>query len=393
MDRIPDILQNPQSLEFNKIYRGIVVYNEDPKVKGRCKVWVIGVYPESFRYNPDLLPWAEPVMPLFGGNWTNENGGLNSEVGVSTIPHASKAPGFGSEVWLFFENGNHNYPKFFGACQGGVGWLSEHSNQHVIKTDNVRIRVDENPELDASTCKFDSYNTNCTDTSTMISKTQMPTRVDVEIWNSGNSALNLIIKGHVNIHVEGNVYEEIIGEKHETHIGNLFRHHVGDIHHVHEGNEVHERTGDYTEKHTGNKIITQSGNKSEFVFGYINETSETKNETVQNMYSTTVNAVRKQEILGLDIKNVNGEVQETVNGMKKTMTMSNINIAFGNIETISASGNILTQTFKDDGMIVGKAVNISNIAQLSIIDCVDYTNAGGTINHNNTAFVLTDRIY
>ena len=185
--------------DFNSIYRGIVVNNFDPKYLGRCKVFVYGVYPEEFKTNPTKLPWAEPVMSIFGGSWTNENKGLNSETGVSSNPHVGKSPGEGAQVWLFFENGSPNHPKYFGVSQAGPGWLAEHNNQHVIKTDNVRIRIDENPSHARSTCHFDSYNADNVERSQKKQIKDMPTRVDVEIWNEGSSALNLIIKGNVNI--------------------------------------------------------------------------------------------------------------------------------------------------------------------------------------------------
>ena len=128
-------------------FRGIVVSNNDPLVKGRVKVFVNGVYPDDFKDKPDKLPWAEPAMPLFGGSWTNEKAGMNSETGVTTIPHAGSAGSTGAIVWVFFEQGHAQHPIYFAACQAGPGWLSEHHNQHVVRTDNVTVRIDENPTL------------------------------------------------------------------------------------------------------------------------------------------------------------------------------------------------------------------------------------------------------
>ena len=188
--------------KFEAIYRGKVVANFDPLVKGRLKIYVPGVYPQKLSKVADNLPWAEPVMPLFGGDYTNTaEPRLNDETGVTTIPHV------GAELWLFFEDGNHLNPRYFAACQGGAGWHSEHKNQHVIKTDNVRIRVDEEPTLptdgipEKSTCKFDTYNDKCTELSKQHLKKQVPTRVDIEILNKNAGALNLQITGNVNIRI------------------------------------------------------------------------------------------------------------------------------------------------------------------------------------------------
>jgi len=256
---------------FTGIYRGVVISNYDPEVKGRCKIWVPSVYPESFKMQADSLPWAEPVMSLFGGSFTNSRfGDLNTETGVTTIPHN------GAELWLFFENGDHNYPKFFGACQGGDGWHSEHNNQHVIKTDNVRIRIDEVPELSSSTCQFTTYNSQCTDDSIEEhTKEDQPTRVDIEIQIKSGAALNLKIKGDVNIFIEGDVYEDIRGNKHETLIGDLFRHQIGnshivqegDIHIEHTGDMLHEQVGDRTYLQTGDRTYLQTGNETENQIG------------------------------------------------------------------------------------------------------------------------------
>ena len=35
---------------------------------GRCKVFIPGVYPDEMEKNPDQLPDAEQISPLFGGS-------------------------------------------------------------------------------------------------------------------------------------------------------------------------------------------------------------------------------------------------------------------------------------------------------------------------------------
>jgi hypothetical protein len=75
------------NLEFNGIYRGTVVYNIDPEVRGKCKVFVHGVYPDEFFHDWKLLPWAEPASPIMAGAWTNVRPGLNTETGWCSAPH------------------------------------------------------------------------------------------------------------------------------------------------------------------------------------------------------------------------------------------------------------------------------------------------------------------
>lgn len=69
-----------------------------------------------------------------------------------------KTPETGAQVFVFFEAGNINKPVYFAAAQSGPGWFSEHPNQHVFQSDNIRVRIDEEPEHPDSTCKFDTYN-------------------------------------------------------------------------------------------------------------------------------------------------------------------------------------------------------------------------------------------
>ena len=56
---------------FNEIYRGIVKDNTGER--GRCKIFIPGVYPYEFINDPKTLPWAEPAMPLIGGSFTAVN--------------------------------------------------------------------------------------------------------------------------------------------------------------------------------------------------------------------------------------------------------------------------------------------------------------------------------
>ena len=46
--------------DFTGIYRGFVVWNDDPKVRGRIKVFVPGVYSDKYETQPANLPWARP---------------------------------------------------------------------------------------------------------------------------------------------------------------------------------------------------------------------------------------------------------------------------------------------------------------------------------------------
>ena len=77
-------------------YKGIVLKHEN---NGKCKIWIPGVYDESFKENPDLLPDAAQAAPLVTAN------GQKSA--------AYFYPDTNSYVWCFFENSDANFPVYF----------------------------------------------------------------------------------------------------------------------------------------------------------------------------------------------------------------------------------------------------------------------------------------
>jgi len=264
---------------FNSIYRGFVVWNDDPAIKGRLKIFVPGVYSDDYRSQPKYLPWATPAMPSFGGNAPNEgNINLNKETGWSSAPHAGNIK-TGAQVWVFFEHGDTNYPIYFAFAQSGDGWLSEHPNQHVFKSDNVRVRIDENVKDERSTCKFDSYNSK----NSKIAKNQLErdckkhswtfdrengtisgleTRIDIEIEATNMNAVNLNIHGNVNMHIDGNWFVEHIGNKYEYHEGDTYIKQNGNTYIEQDGIVKNILNGDESKIHTGNYGLIHNGNTS-----------------------------------------------------------------------------------------------------------------------------------
>ena len=98
--------------EYFGMVRGIVVKNDDTEFqRGRCKVYIPGVYPEKFKENDgELLPWCEPCQPLFcgGGGDLHNNGTF-------------QCPDVGSTVWVFFENNDITRPVMFGQTTDSNG--------------------------------------------------------------------------------------------------------------------------------------------------------------------------------------------------------------------------------------------------------------------------------
>lgn len=100
--------------DYPGMFRGIVVNNDDAEfLRGRCKVYVPGVYPRSFRdNNGEQLPWAEPCQPLFCGG-----GGDNHDNGMFQCPDV------GSTVFVFFDNRDITKPVMFGQTTDKAGFF------------------------------------------------------------------------------------------------------------------------------------------------------------------------------------------------------------------------------------------------------------------------------
>ncbi len=238
-------------------YRGIVISNVDPNNKGHCKIYIPGVYPGNGVNNADILPWAEPVMPIFGGSGRSPNEGVKfSQTGWTSVP------GTGTYVWVFFEGNDQNHPRFFASAQAGDAWLSEHEMQHVLSTDNFRITIDENPSA-SSIMKT---------TTADGSKVNQGTRARIEI-ESDAVALDLVIKGDVNILIDGDKFEKIAGNRYTEVVGddtlvvgkNTQETHGGDLESTREGNSVETIKGSSKETVIKSKEINVVQNNTTFV--------------------------------------------------------------------------------------------------------------------------------
>lgn len=97
-----------QKTTYNGNYRSVVVDNDDPLKLGRIKVRVYGVM-QSSNIPTASLPWAVPMMPI--------SSGAASQSGSFYVPIV------GSEVYVFFEEGNYMSPVYFGEAQNGVKGL------------------------------------------------------------------------------------------------------------------------------------------------------------------------------------------------------------------------------------------------------------------------------
>jgi hypothetical protein len=95
-----DLLKQDNAREFNGIYRGLVVDNNDPQKLGRIKV---KIFPMFYNLDSKLLPWAVPAFPLFSG--------AGSDSGSFCVPNVD------SYVFVFFECFHYDQPVYFAEAQ------------------------------------------------------------------------------------------------------------------------------------------------------------------------------------------------------------------------------------------------------------------------------------
>ena len=291
------------------IFRGIVKDNTGDK--GYCKIFIPGIYPAEYENNTQLLPWAEPAQSLFGGNYSSS--GLNSETGICSWPK------IGAVVFIFFDQGDHNFPVYFAASQGGNGWIAEHNKQYTIQTDNVKIRIDDNPSNSKSTAKHQSYSDKSTNASIPLGK-QLDTTLEIEV--KGN--VNLKITGDVNLQINGKVYEEINGDIIKTHIGNYYEKHIGDKLIVQKGTKVEQIDGNYSFTFKGDMMQTIDGNLYFAVTGNVNEMisgsktamiSQRVDLSILGGKSERVTGTSDYTVIGAFSTYIQGAYTHTVNGI------------------------------------------------------------------------------
>jgi hypothetical protein len=110
MPRVDLDLFKPKTKRFDGIYRGVVENNNDPEKLGRCKIRIWGLHTDEINEDEvqgiptENLPWSEPCLGLIEGSV--------SGAGCFSVPLQ------GSHVFLFFEGGNWESPRYFATVPG-----------------------------------------------------------------------------------------------------------------------------------------------------------------------------------------------------------------------------------------------------------------------------------
>jgi hypothetical protein len=293
-----------------------------------------------------------------GGAWTNINSGLNKETGWCSPPHFhGKEVKKGAQVFVFFEAGDPNKPVYFASAQSGEGWFSEHPNQHVFHSDNIRVRIDEDPAHPDSTCQFDSYNQeNCEFSINDGTKVQTQTRLDIEILAKDINAVNIQIHGDVNMKVLGDWYVHHEGNKHETHIGTHYIRHVGDT-------VISEE---------GSTIIKKEGDLQRYLDGqYTDVVTQNYTETIQQDFSQNILGRRTEKTGQNTDQFYGGDVETTIQKGEVKRVLESAQYFVGQDKTLTVVGKI----FATVGNTCEYNVN-DNIAWVTKTGNIDLTTLG-----------------
>lgn len=117
------IVERPEGNKLVGLYRGKVIQHLP---HGRLKVYIPAVYPQKWENQPDMLPPAEQLTPLFAGS--SQGNGVFSY------------PNIGSIVMCQFINGDQNYPLVIGATLGGPNAFGQYYHIHSdIKNENNQV--------------------------------------------------------------------------------------------------------------------------------------------------------------------------------------------------------------------------------------------------------------
>ena len=115
---------NKLKIDYNKFYRGIVVDNADPELRGRIKVRIPQIYgadtTTSYYVPTSSIPWAVcAICPA-------------SNDGGTFLP-----PNIGDTVFVAFEGGSKNNPMYFGgiykSLKGATIYVDERDGAECVK--------------------------------------------------------------------------------------------------------------------------------------------------------------------------------------------------------------------------------------------------------------------
>jgi len=164
MPKQRDSIRRGNSTEENEhnwygFYRGKVIDSHDLKKLGRVKLWIPDLMPEGAAEEMDPCLkglWAHPANNAMGGRNLPDMMGDICEFDEGWYQGSCLIPPEGSWMWIFFENGDPNWPYYFAAADTGARKVLPENQQGpdwekkwtVIKTRRGRVLICSDDEDD-----------------------------------------------------------------------------------------------------------------------------------------------------------------------------------------------------------------------------------------------------
>ena len=115
------------------MYRAKVIDARDPKYLGRVKIWIPDLMPEPPPDGPDPCVeglWAHPANNYMGGRNLPDMTGPICDFDQGWYQGSCLIPPEGSWMWIFFENGDPNWPYYFAAADTGARKVLPENQQY-----------------------------------------------------------------------------------------------------------------------------------------------------------------------------------------------------------------------------------------------------------------------
>ena len=347
-NKLSDLSYNQNTL--NGFYRGIVEDRNDPQKLGRCKIRVFGVHTDI---KEDLLtegvptkhlPWAEPITSLI-------EGGV-SGFGVWSVPLQ------GSQVLVFFEEGNIMHPRYIGSLpgrpeesskgKGKVGFNDPQEKYPIDKKNVPHEPVEKNENDIHKLATGDKIN----DTIVKSKNDQKITGVSTStgmVWSEPNSFYNtnypdnIVLSTHsgITIELDNTNGEERVHIYHPSNSyieigpdGDIVIRNTKDSFELVDVNKKIHIGGDYDKTVDGNKTNYIKQNQTELIDKNLNETIvQNKTKIVQQNQTTTININKSENVGSNKTINIGGNESKSVGGQSDCVSggVHNINASIINL--------------------------------------------------------------